>query len=111
MNAYLEKVLKETELRNSNEPEFLQAVQEVFSTLEPVVEAHDEYAKIALLERMSEPERIITFRVPWINDEGQVIVNRGYRVQFSSLIGPYKGGLRFHPSVNQSIMNKFLKML
>lgn len=107
MNAYLEKVLKETELRNSNEPEFLQAVQEVFSTLEPVVEAHDEYAKIALLERMSEPERIITFRVPWINDEGQVIVNRGYRVQFSSLIGPYKGGLRFHPSVNQSIM-KFL---
>lgn len=107
MNAYLEKVLKETELRNSNEPEFLQAVQEVFSTLEPVVEAHDEYEKIALLERMSEPERIITFRVPWINDEGQVIVNRGYRVQFSSLIGPYKGGLRFHPSVNQSIM-KFL---
>lgn len=107
MNAYLEKVLKETELRNSHEPEFLQAVNEVFSTIEPVVEAHNEYEKIALLERMSEPERIITFRVPWMNDEGQVVVNRGYRVQFSSLIGPYKGGLRFHPSVNQSIM-KFL---
>ena len=108
MNTYLEKVLKETELQNINEPEYLQAVKEVLSTIEPVVDAHnDEYERIALLERMVEPERIVTFRVPWIDDNGQVQVNRGYRVQFSSLIGPYKGGLRFHPSVNQSIM-KFL---
>ncbi len=107
MNEYIEKVLKSTEQLNMNEPEFLQAVREVLSTIEPVVETHREYEKIALLERMIEPERTISFRVPWVNDNGQVIVNRGYRVQFSSLIGPYKGGLRFHPSVNQSIM-KFL---
>ena len=108
MNTYLEKVLNETELQNINEPEYLQAVKEVLSTIEPVIDAHqDEYERIALLERMVEPERIVTFRVPWIDDNGQVQVNRGYRVQFSSLIGPYKGGLRFHPSVNQSIM-KFL---
>lgn len=107
MNKYLEKVLERVNCKNIYEPEFLQAVNEVFSTIEPVIDAHTEYEKMALLERMSEPERIITFRVPWVNDEGQVIVNRGYRVQFSSLIGPYKGGLRFHPSVNQSIM-KFL---
>ncbi len=107
MNEYLEKVLKETEAKNIHEPEYLQAVKEVLTTVEPVINAHDEYENIALLERMVEPERIITFRVPWVNDEGKTIVNRGYRVQFSSLIGPYKGGLRFHPSVNQSIM-KFL---
>ncbi len=79
----------------------------MLATIKPVVDAHPEYEKIALLERMIEPERIVSFRVPWVNDEGKVVVNRGYRVQFSSLIGPYKGGLRFHPSVNQSIM-KFL---
>ncbi|MBQ8460187.1 NADP-specific glutamate dehydrogenase [bacterium] len=107
MNAYLERVLAETKQKNINEPEFLQAVKEVLTTLEPVIDTHKEYEGIALLERMVEPERIITFRVPWVNDEGKVIVNRGYRIQFSSLIGPYKGGLRFHPSVNQSIM-KFL---
>lgn len=107
MNEYLQKVLKETEAKNIHEPEYLQAVKEVLTTLEPVINAHNEYENIALLERMVEPERIITFRVPWVNDEGKTIVNRGYRVQFSSLIGPYKGGLRFHPSVNQSIM-KFL---
>ncbi len=107
MNQYIEKVLKNTELKNANEPEYLQAVKEVLETITPVVNAHNEYEKIALLERMVEPERIVSFRVPWVNDAGQVIVNRGYRVQFSSLIGPYKGGLRFHPSVNQSIM-KFL---
>ena len=105
MNEYLKKVLEFTEKKNSNEPEFLQAVKEVLETLEPVLEAHKEYE--AVLERMVEPERLITFRVPWIDDHGNVIVNRGFRVQFSSLIGPYKGGLRFHPSVNQSIM-KFL---
>lgn len=107
MNSYLEKVLRETEQKNIHEPEYLQAVKEVLTTLEPVVNKHKEYESIALLERMVEPERIISFRVPWVNDAGQVIVNRGFRVQFNSLIGPYKGGLRFHPSVNQSIM-KFL---
>ena len=107
MNSYLEKVLRDTEQKNIHEPEFLQAVKEVLTTVEPAVNKHKEYESIALLERMVEPERIISFRVPWVSDAGQVIVNRGYRVQFSSLIGPYKGGLRFHPSVNQSIM-KFL---
>ncbi len=107
MNEYLKRVLDETKIKNINEPEFLQAVKEVLSSLEPVIDAHDDYEKNAFLERMVEPERIITFRVPWVDDNGQVHVNRGYRVQFSSLIGPYKGGLRFHPSVNQSIM-KFL---
>ncbi len=107
MNEYLKKVLEETESKNCSEKEYIQAVKEVLTTLEPVIEAHDDYEKIALLERMVEPERIITFRVPWVDDNGQVQVNRGFRVQFSSLIGPYKGGLRFHPSVNQSIM-KFL---
>lgn len=107
MNKYLQKVLKEVKIKNHTEKEYLQAVEEVLSTIEPVIEKHPEYEKLALLERMIEPERIITFRVPYVNDEGQVIVHRGYRVQFSSLIGPYKGGLRFDPSVNQSIM-KFL---
>ena len=107
MSLYLENVIEATNRKNSNEPEFLQAVEEVLATIKPVVDAHPEYEKIALLERMIEPERIVSFRVPWVNDEGKVVVNRGYRVQFSSLIGPYKGGLRFHPSVNQSII-KFL---
>lgn len=107
MNKYLQKVLKEVKIKNHTEKEYLQAVEEVLSTIEPVIEKHPEYERLALLERMIEPERIITFRVPYVNDEGQVIVHRGYRVQFSSLIGPYKGGLRFDPSVNQSIM-KFL---
>ena len=107
MSLYLENVIEATNRKNSNEPEFLQAVEEVLATIKPVVDAHPEYEKIALLERMIEPESIVSFRVPWVNDEGKVVVNRGYRVQFSSLIGPYKGGLRFHPSVNQSIM-KFL---
>lgn len=107
MSEYLKKVLEETENKNKNEKEYIQAVKEVLSTLEPVIDAHDDYEKIALLERMVEPERIVTFRVPWVDDNNHVQVNRGFRVQFSSLIGPYKGGLRFHPSVNQSIM-KFL---
>lgn len=107
MNEYLKKVLDKTEQINSHEPEYLQAVNEVLLSLEPVIDAHNDYEGIALLERIVEPERIILFRVPWMDDKGQVIVNRGYRVQYSSLLGPYKGGLRFHPSVNQSIM-KFL---
>lgn len=107
MNNYLEKVLEEVRQKNEYETEYLQAVEEVLTSIEPVIDRNPQYENIALLERMIEPERIIAFRVPYINDEGKTIVHRGYRVQFSSLIGPYKGGLRFHPSVNQSIM-KFL---
>ena len=107
MNSYLTRVFEEAKKKNSNEPEFLQAVEEVLETLSPVVDKHPEYEKAALMERLVEPERIITFRVPWFDDNGNARVNRGFRVQFSGAIGPYKGGLRFHPSVNQSIM-KFL---
>ena len=107
MNEYLKRVLENTKAKNIHEPEYLQAVEEVLTSIEPVIDSHPEFETNAVLERMVEPERIITFRVPWINDEGKTIVNRGYRVQFSSLIGPYKGGLRFDHSVNQSIM-KFL---
>ena len=82
-------------------------MREVLESIQPVVEKHPEYEKAALIERLVEPERIITFRVPWVDDQGKVQVNRGYRVQFNSAIGPYKGGLRFHPSVNQGIL-KFL---
>ncbi len=107
MNTYIENVLNNTDSKNHYEQEYLQAVREVLTTIEPVIEAHPEYEDVALLERLVEPERIIAFRVPWIDDKGKVIVNKGYRVQFNSLLGPYKGGLRFHPSVNQSII-KFL---
>lgn len=107
MNAYVEKVLEATKQKNSHEPEFLQTVEEVLTSLAPVMDAHPEYEKAALLERMIEPERVIEFRVSWVDDKGQVQVNRGYRVQYNGAIGPYKGGLRFHPSVNLSIM-KFL---
>jgi len=107
MNSYVQRVIEETKAKNAHEPEFLQTVEEVLTTLAPVVDKHPEYEKISLLERLVEPERIISFRVPWLNDKGETVVNRGYRVQFSGAIGPYKGGLRFHPSVNQSIM-KFL---
>lgn len=105
---YLESVLEKVKAKNNTEPEFIQAMEEVLTTLEPVIAKHEkDYQAIGLLERLIEPERIISFRVPWIDDKGQVQVNRGYRVQFNGAIGPYKGGLRFHPSVNQSIM-KFL---
>ena len=107
MSKYVDRVLAELKEKNANEPEFLQTAEEVLSSLGPVVDAHPEYEKVALLERMVEPERTIEFRVPWVDDEGQVHVNRGYRVQFNGAIGPYKGGLRFAPSVNLSIM-KFL---
>ena len=107
MNKYLDRALEDIRKKNSDQPEFLQAVKEVLCTVEKLIDNHPEYEKVALLERITEPERVITFRVPWINDNGEVVVNRGYRVQFSSVIGPYKGGLRFHPSVNLSIM-KFL---
>ena len=106
-NSYLKSVFEQVTKRNSNEPEFLQAVEEVFESLEPVVEKHPEYEKSGLMERITEPERVVSFRVPWVDDNGKVQVNRGYRVQFNSAIGPYKGGLRFHPSVYQGII-KFL---
>src|SRR5512133_2208771 len=107
MNSYIERVLGEIKRKNATEPEFLQTVEEVYSSLEAIVNQHPEYEKYSLLERMAEPERAISFRVSWLDDAGRVQVNRGYRVQFNGAIGPYKGGLRFHPSVNLSIM-KFL---
>ncbi len=107
MNNYVARVLNETKEKNKNEPEFLQTVEEVLTSLEPVIERHPEYEEHAILERMVEPERVIEFRVVWQDDQGKPRVNRGYRVQFNGAIGPYKGGLRFHPSVNLSIL-KFL---
>ncbi len=106
-NSYLKGVFEQVQKRNANEPEFLQAVEEVLESLEPVVEAHPEYEEVGLIERLVEPERVIYFRVPWVDDNGKTQVNRGFRVQFNSAIGPYKGGLRFHPSVYQGII-KFL---
>ena len=106
--SYVDEVLAAVKEKNANEPEFLQAVDEVLNSLRPVIDANEEkYRKLALLERLCEPERQIKFRVPWIDDNGQVHVNTGYRVQFSSAIGPYKGGIRLHPSVNIGII-KFL---
>ena len=105
--SYTEKVLATLVEKNAHEKEFIQAATEVLKSLEPCVEKNPEFEKWGLLERLVEPERIITFRVPWVDDNGKVHVNRGYRVQFNSCIGPYKGGIRFHESVNQSIM-KFL---
>ena len=106
-NPYLQKVYNQVCQRDCNEPEFLNAVTEVLSTLEPVIEKHPEYESAGLMERLVEPERTVSFRVAWQDDQGKTQVNRGYRVQFNSAIGPYKGGLRFHPSVNLSII-KFL---
>lgn len=107
MHPKLEKVLQETDHRNPGEPEFLQALTEVLISLDPIIERHPEYADYGLLERLTEPERQIIFRVPWVDDKGEVQVNRGYRVEFNSALGPYKGGLRFHKSVNRNII-KFL---
>ena len=106
-NAYLQSVFDGLKARNPNEPEFLQAVEEVLETLTPVVEARPEIQNAGIIERIVEPERTIMFRVSWVDDNGKVQVNRGYRVQFNSAIGPYKGGIRLHPSVNLSIL-KFL---
>lgn len=107
-SKYLDEAISRIKEKNANEPEFIQAIEDVFGSLAPIIiKNEEEYKKSALLERLAEPERIITFRVPWIDDNGQTRVNRGYRVQFNGSIGPYKGGLRFHPTVNQSIM-KFL---
>ncbi len=106
-NQYLNELMERVIKRNQNEPEFHQTVEEVLASIEPVVEARPEYITSGVLERMVEPERIIKFRVPWVDDNGKVQVNRGFRIQFNSAIGPYKGGLRFHPSVYEGII-KFL---
>ncbi len=107
MSEYINRVLEEVKKKNASEPEFVQTVEEVFKSIEPVVEKHPEYEKAGLLERMVEPERLISFRVSWTDDNGNARVNRGYRVQFNGAIGPYKGGLRFAPNVYSGII-KFL---
>lgn len=105
--SYVDSVIEQVKAKNANEPEFIQAVTEVLTFLKPVIDANPEYEKAGLLERIVEPERVIMFRVPWVDDSGKVQVNRGFRVQFNSCLGPYKGGLRLHPSVNLGII-KFL---
>ncbi|MBQ2085361.1 MAG: NADP-specific glutamate dehydrogenase, partial [Oscillospiraceae bacterium] len=107
MNTYIESVLKGVSIRHSSQPEFVQAVHEVLSSLSPVVDAHPEYEKADLLNRIVEPERMFTFRVVWMDDQGNYHTNRGWRCQFNGAIGPYKGGIRFQPNVNESII-KFL---
>ena len=106
-NEYLTKVYDNVVARNSNQPEYLQAVKEVLESLEGVFIAHPEYEKWNIAERIVEPERMVSFRVTWMDDAGKIQVNRGYRIQYNSAIGPYKGGIRFHASVNASIL-KFL---
>ena len=105
--SYVSRIIDQVKAKNAEQPEFIQAVTEVLTSLEPVIEAHPEYEAAGLLERIVEPERVVMFRVPWVDDEGKVQVNRGYRVEFNSALGPYKGGLRLHPSVNLGII-KFL---
>ena len=106
-NAYLQELMNTVEKRNPNDKQFLITVRSVLESIEPVVEAHPEYVKMGVLELFVEPERVIKFRVPWVDDKGEVHVNRGYRVQSNSAIGPYKGGLRLHPSVTEDTV-KFL---
>lgn len=107
MNSYIQETINLVSKRNPNEPEFLQAVTEVLGTIAPVIERHKKYQEYSILERITEPERQIIFRVPWVDDKGKIQVNRGFRFQFNSAIGPYKGGLRFHPTVCASVL-KFL---
>jgi glutamate dehydrogenase (NADP+) len=107
MSEYTQQVMAQVKAKNPAEPEFHQAVQEVLESLEIVLQKHPEYKSARILERMVEPERVVMFRVPWLDDQGEIHVNRGFRIQFNSAIGPYKGGLRFHPSVNLGIL-KFL---
>ncbi len=106
-NQYLIDILETVKKRNPNEPEFLQAVTEVLQSIEPVIDKRPDFVEAGIVERLVEPERQIIFRVPWIDDNGKVQVNRGFRVQFNSAIGPYKGGIRLHPSVYIGIV-KFL---
>jgi glutamate dehydrogenase (NADP+) len=107
MSNFVDTIMADVKAKNPAQPEFHQAVQEVVESLDPVIERHPEYKESKIVERIIEPERVLMFRVPWANDSGQVQVNRGFRVEFNSAIGPYKGGLRFHPSVNLGIL-KFL---
>ncbi|MBR4859874.1 MAG: NADP-specific glutamate dehydrogenase, partial [Alphaproteobacteria bacterium] len=107
MNAYIEQVIEDVKKRNPGEPEFIQAVEEVLRSLEPAMAQHPEYEEANILGRLVEPERQVAFRVAWVDDNGKVQVNRGWRVQFNGAIGPYKGGLRFHHTVCSSII-KFL---
>ena len=111
--SYVSEQLEKVIQKNPDQAEFQQTVTEVLTSLEKVIEQNPQYQKEGIIERITEPERQIMFRVPWVDDNGNVQVNRGFRVQFNSAIGPYKGGLRFHPSVNLSIikLNKFSKML
>ena len=105
--SYVSEQLEKLKAKNANEPEFIQAATEVLTSLEPVFEQNKKYKEAGILERITEPERVVMFRVPWVDDNGKVQVNRGFRVQFNSAIGPYKGGLRLHPSVNLGVI-KFL---
>ena len=105
--SYVQRIIDQVKAKDPDQPEFIQAVTEVMSTLEPVIEAHPEYEEAKILERIVEPERIIQFRVPWVDDKGEVQVNRGFRVEYNSAIGPYKGGLRFNPTVYLGML-KFL---
>ncbi len=107
MNSYIEKTIEKVKKANPHEPEFLQTVEEVFTSIEPLVDSHPEYEKYDILGRMAEPDRGISFRVTWIDDNGNIQINKGYRFQFNAAIGPYKGGLRFHPTVYSGIL-KFL---
>ncbi len=107
MSDYTNKIIADVKAKNPSEPEFHQAVEEVMGSLELVLQRHPEYRSMKILERMVEPERVITFRVPWLDDQGEIHINRGYRIEMNSAIGPYKGGLRFHPSVTMGIL-KFL---
>ena len=110
MNIYVRRVIENATEKNQHQPEFLQSVTEVLNSIEPVIEAHPEYEKAALLERLIEPERQIMFRVVWTDDAGEIQVNRGYRIQFNGALGPYKGGLRFHPSfLSFWDLNRYLK--
>lgn len=103
-NQYINQVLENIRVRHADKPEYIQAVTEFFPTLEPYLEEHPEIEELNLLELVAEPERVIQFRVPWEDDQGKVHVNLGYRVQYNSALGPYKGGIRFDPSVNESVM-------
>ena len=107
MQPYVTALMNDVQAKNPSQPEFYQAVHEVAESLAPVLENHPEYRSAKILERIVEPERVIMFRVPWVNDRGEVQINRGFRIEMNSAIGPYKGGLRFHPSVTLGIL-KFL---
>src|SRR5690606_2776760 len=107
MTEYTKKILADVKAKNQNEPEFHQSVEEILESFDLVLERHPEYRSMKIIERMVEPERVILFRVPWVDDQGDIHVSRGYRIEMNSAIGPYKGGLRFHPSVTLGIL-KFL---